>query len=305
MRVRLRTESGQAVLLTVVFLVVLIGAAAFTTDVGAWYRQQRAAQGTADAAALAGAQALPTDPATAQTLAQQYGDSNGGGVQGVTFSTGFEQDDTVNVAVQRTVPSFFAKIFGIDSATVRATASARADVPNQVYGVAPIVVNQQQCDLTGCAGCPCFDQTTTLPLGKGANLGAPGAFGFVNLDGGNNGVPVLAGWIQDGYDGFLGLGPYLSDPGAKFNAGPVQSALSSRIGTELLFPVYEPPMQGSGAGATYDVVGWVAFHLLSFDLRGSSGDITGYFTRVIWNGIQGTTDQHIPDFGVYSVELVH
>lgn len=304
MKARLRNESGQAVLLTVVFLTVLIGAAAITTDVGAWYRQQRAAQAAADAAALAGAQALPTDPATAQTLAQQYGASNGGGVKDISVSTGFEPNDTVNVSVERVAPSFFAKIFSIDSATVDAAASARAGVPNQVDGVAPIVVNEQECDLLGCAGCPCFNSTTTLPLGKGALLGAPGAFGLVDLNGGSNGNPALANWIQNGYDGYLGLGPYQSNTGAQFNSGPVQSALSARIGTELLFPVYEPPMSGGGANATYNVIGWVAFYLQSYDARGSSGSITGYFTRVIWNGIQSATNQHIPDFGVYSVELV-
>ena len=52
---RLRSESGQAVLMTVLFLTVLIGADALVMDVGAWYRQQRQAQATADAASLAGA----------------------------------------------------------------------------------------------------------------------------------------------------------------------------------------------------------------------------------------------------------
>lgn len=301
---RLRNESGQAVLLTVVFLVVLIGAAALTTDVGAWYRQQRQAQATADAAALAGAQVLPTDPAEAQTLAEQYGTANGGGVQSVGFGSALEPDDTINVSVQKVAPSFFARIFSIDSATVHAAASARADVPQQVSGVAPIVVNQQQCDLEGCAGCPCFDTTTTLPLGKGADLGAPGAFGLVDLNGGANGTPELADWIQNGYSGYLGLGAYQSDPGAKYNSALVQDALSARVGTELLFPVYDS-LSGAGANATYNVIGWVAFHLTSFDLHGSSGDLTGWFTRVIWNGIQSNTDQDIPDFGVYSVELVH
>ena len=66
-----RNERGQAMVLTVVFLVVLLGMAAMVLDVGSWYRADRDTQSTADAAALAGAQALPEDPATAKTLAQQ------------------------------------------------------------------------------------------------------------------------------------------------------------------------------------------------------------------------------------------
>jgi Flp pilus assembly protein TadG len=300
---RLRSESGQAVLLTVLFLTVLIGAAALVTDVGAWYRQQRQAQATADAAALAGAQALPIDPTQAQVLADQYATSNGGGLLpsgGITFRSDYQPDDTVVVKVSDDAPAFFANIFQISKATVTATAAARAGVPNQVDGVAPIVVNKLHPLLSG-PGCPCFNVTTTLPLGK---TGAPGAFGLVDLNGGSNGNPALATWIDTGYNGYLGLGNYQSNTGAQFNSGPVQSALSNRIGTELLFPVYDT-LTGNGANAVYDVIGWVAFHLTAFDAQGNSGDLTGWFTRVIWNGLQSSTNQHLPDFGVYSVELVN
>lgn len=309
MKTRLQEQSGQAILMTVLFLTVLVGVAALTVDVGSWYRQQRQAQATADAAALAGAQALPSDTAQAQTLAATYATSNGGGVQDITLRSDFQPNDTVVVRVRKDVPSFFANIFAIDHATVTATAAARAGVPNQVDGVAPIVVNQAHPLLSG-PGCPCFDTETTLPLGKD---GAPGAFGMVDLNGGSNGVPELADWVQNGYDGYLGLGDYESDPGAKFNAGPVQSALDDRVGTELLFPVYDT-LTGNGANAEYDVIGWVGFHLdcngtitngSCVGNHGSSGALTGYFTKVIWQGIQGTTDQNLPDFGVYSVELVN
>lgn len=304
MRTRFREESGQAVIMTVIFLVVLVGAAALTTDVGAWYRQQRQAQATADAAALAGAQALPaSDTTQAQTLAQQYADANGGGVDDIGFSSGFENNDTVTVDVKKSVPSFFANVFSIDHATVTATASARAGVPNQVFGLAPIAVDKHHPDLTG-PGCPCFDASTTLCLGTACNHLPPGAFGMINLDGGSNSDPELGDWVQSGYSGYLGLGQYLSDPGAKFNSTPVQSALSNRIGTDLLFPVYDRT-GGGGAGGYYNVIGWVGFHLTGFSGSGSSGELDGWFTKVIWNGLQGTTDNNLPDFGVYSVELVH
>jgi Flp pilus assembly protein TadG len=311
---RLREERGQAVLITVFFLTVLLGAAMLTTDVGDWYREQRQAQATADAAALAGAQALPADPSQAMSLAQQYADSNGGSVDavgGITLRDDWEPNDTVVVKVTRTAPGFFAKLFTINSVNVHATAAARAGVPEQVYGAAPIVVNKLHPMLSG-PGCPCFREETTLPLGK---TGAPGAFGMVNLDpNASNGVPNLAQWIQYGFDGYLGLGPYDSDPGAKFNSGGVLEALDSRVGTELLFPVYDT-LTGSGSNAQYNVIGWVAFHLDCVGLatsttdcvnnHGNSDTLTGYFTRVIWDGIQSQTNKHLPDFGVYSVSLVN
>jgi Flp pilus assembly protein TadG len=300
MKTRLRNERGQAVIMTVIFLTVLVGAAAIVTDVGAWYRQQRQAQATADAAALAGAQVLPGDTTTAQTLAAQYAASNGGGVKDITLRSDFQPNDTVVVKVEKDVPSFFANIFAIDHATVDATAAARADVPEQVAGAAPIVVNKLHPLLSG-PGCPCFHQSTTLPLGK---TGAPGAFALVDLNSGSNANGDLANWIENGYDGYLSIGDYFSNTGAQFSSSNVQTALSDRIGTELLFPVYDK-LAGGGSNAAYEVIGWVAFHLTSFDTVGNSGDISGWFTKVIWDGLQSSSNQNLPDFGVYSVQLVN
>jgi Flp pilus assembly protein TadG len=315
MSARLREERGQAVLVTVLFLAVLLGAVALTIDVGAWYREQRQAQATADAAALAGAQALPTDPARAMTLAAHYASVNGGGVpvSGISIATGIRTNDTVKVDVARTSPGFFAKIFSLDSVTVRSTAAARAGVPQEAKYVAPIVVNKLQPDLSG-PGCPCFNQETTLPLGKD---GAPGAFGLIDLDGTHNGTvgaSTLADWIANGFDDYLALGKYNSDPGAKFNSSEVAAALQARTGTELLFPVYDT-LTGGGSNAQYNIIGWVAFHLDCFgdvdahgvctSNHGNSQDITGYFTRVIWDGIQSTKNLNLPDFGTYSVSLIN
>jgi hypothetical protein len=313
MRRRLAAEDGQALLLTTVFLVVLIGAVALTIDFGAWYRQQRQAQAVADAAALAGAQALPADPAGALALVQKYAASNGGDVApaDVAFRSDYQPDDTVAVRATRTSPSFFSRLFSVGDVTVHASAAARAAVPDQVYGAAPIVVNKLHPLLSG-PGCPCFRTETTVPLDPN---GAPGAFGFANLDpAASNGVPPLAQWIHAGFAGYLPLGSYDSDPGAKFNASGIPAALGTRIGTQLLLPVYDL-LQGGGSVATYRVIGWVAFHLDCYGLATSSTDcsqphgnhasLTGYFTSVIWDGLQSSTNLHLPDFGLYSVSLVN
>ena len=73
----LRDERGQAFVLVVASLVVLLGMAALGIDVGSWYKAQRHDQAVADAAALAGSQALPDDPSQAQALALDYANKNG------------------------------------------------------------------------------------------------------------------------------------------------------------------------------------------------------------------------------------
>jgi hypothetical protein len=305
-RLRLRDEGGQAILVTVLFLTILCGGVALVIDVGAWYREQRQAQATADAAALAGAQALPADPGNSFTLAQQYANSNGGGVLAgdMTLRSDFEPNDTITVHAHRQAPGFFSRVFSIASVTVRAAATARAGVPEQAFGVAPIVVNKNHPLLSG-PGCPCFGIDTQLPLGKDALLGAPGAFGLVDLSNsnGNVGSSTLSDWVEHGYQQYLKLGAYDSDPGAKFNS--VDSALADREGSELLFPVYDS-LNGKGSNAQYDVIGWVAFHLIGISPKGGSSSwISGHFTRVIWQGIQSTTNKHLPDFGVHSVSLIN
>ena len=82
-------QRGQSLVLTLVFLTVLAGSAAIVLDVGSWYRADRKLQANADAAALAGAQALPASPGEAKAAALAYAGTNDGGVasDGVSFRT--------------------------------------------------------------------------------------------------------------------------------------------------------------------------------------------------------------------------
>src|SRR5918911_1588279 len=305
MRQLRRCERGQAIVLMVLFLTVLVGLVTLVVDLGAWFRSQRQLQSAADAAALAGAQALPDSPGDASALAQQYATKNASDLSSAEYSIGSDlvPNDRITVHVTRDAPGFFAKIFGIDSVRVGATAIAQAKMMAQARHVAPITVKNTQPMLSG-PGCPCFGpgNETTLPL----RTGAPGGFALVDLSRNGNGTTsndVIADWIEGGYPDYLPVGTYLSDPGAKFNNSQIQSALNSRIGSELLFPVYDT-YAGGGANAGYHVIGWAAFHLLSTALSGT-GMLIGYFTEVTWDGIGTTTTTGGgPNFGARTVQLV-
>ena len=71
-RARLRTQDGQVIVFVVAILVVLIGMGALVIDGGRWFQTQRQLQTAADAGALAGVQNLPSDPTTAQSIANTY-----------------------------------------------------------------------------------------------------------------------------------------------------------------------------------------------------------------------------------------
>ena len=300
-----RNQTGQATVLTLVFLTVLLGMAALVLDVGSWYRADRDTQSTADSAALAGAQALPDSTADASSLASSYASKNGGGLDGVSFSSSYGTNDTIKVTVKKPAQGIFTRLFGVSSINVGSKATARTALISSAKYVAPIVVKNMHPKLLGTAGCPCFDPSnvTTIPLGRN---GAPGAFDLLNLDGSRGGTSpgILADWMLKGYDGYLDIGQYYSDPGAKWDSSQMHDALDQRIGTTLLFPVYDD-LIGNGSNAQYHVIGWVGFHLLSYEARGSSGSITGYFTEVIWSGLQATSGSgQPPNFGARSVQLI-
>jgi secretion/DNA translocation related TadE-like protein len=303
-----RNQKGQATVLTLVFLVVLLGMAALVLDIGSWYRADRDTQSTADSAALAGAQALPDDTAQASSLASSYASKNGGGLQSVSFSSSFGPNDTITVQVKRPATGVFTKLFGVSSVNVGSKASARTALISQAKYVAPIAVKNTHPMLIGCNNGPCYGSQyeTKIPV---AQTGAPGAFALVNLlneQNGTSGASVLADWILHGFDGYLPLGGYFSDPGVKFNANQIQDALAARLAVNpvLLFPVYDT-LTGSGSNAEYHVIAWAAFHVDSFDKSGNTGSVTGYFTQVIWQGLQANPGgNQPPNLGVRSVQLI-
>jgi Putative Flp pilus-assembly TadE/G-like len=311
---RLKSEAGQAAALTAVFMTVLLGSCAMVLDVGAWFREDRDTQRIADAAALAGAQALPESTGDAQALALEYADKNGGGMgaEDIDFLDTVLPNDTISTEVERPAPGFFARLFGMDSVTVGSHAKARAGVPTSARWVAPITVSIEH-PMVSCRGrgLPCFDEATQIDLidlHRPGSGDAAGAFGLLNLNRGGGGAPgadELTGWMLRGYSDWMDIGNYFSAPSALFNSSQMYDALTERIrvGEEVLFPIYNPPIRRSGSNAEYDIIGWIGFTITSFDNRGSGGWVRGSFTRVIWEGIPSTTPS-TPDFGVRSVTLI-
>ena len=299
---RLRAERGQSTVMVVLFMTVILGMAAAVVDVGSWYRADRAVQQAADAAALAGAQALPQSTSQASSLALSYSDRNGGGVLGgdISFSTTERTNDTIAVRARRPAPGFFVRLFGIDSVTVDATAKARAGVLGAARWAAPFGVDERHQFISG-AGCPCFGRATDLSLQR---VG-PGAFRVINIDGsfGGTGPSIIADWIRNGYSGYMPIDWYFSDPGARFNSSQITNALTARLNSVMLLPVYRETIR-QGANFEYHVVGFVGFRLTNYTISGSNDVyLYGDFESITWDGIM-SEDGSDPDYGAHVVELI-
>ena len=308
---RLKSERGQAFVLAAVAMVMCMGMAALVLDVGNWFRDKRRLQGTVDAAALAGAQLLPDNPGSAQGQALNYANQNGGDVAGanIVITSKYQSNDTIEVSGQRNDTGIFSGILGIGGANITAKAKARVGPPAQGLHVAPMVV---YCDHPLIQNCnnnhtPQFNVPTTMDYDP---MGAPGAFGMLDLngEGGAVGSSEEADWILHGFDKYLGLGKYKSDPGAKFSSTNIQSALEARLNTVLLFPVFKT-LDGTGSNADYDIIGWIGFKLTSYEVHGNNATLHGYFTQYIAQGILAS---HSPGsggvpsslFGVMAIQLI-
>ncbi len=298
-------QSGQAYVITVLFLAVLLAMAAAVLDIGSWYRADRSLQATVDAAALAGAQALPGSTANASALAAQYATKNGGGTINITFKSQVVPNDTITVTGSRPAPGFFSKVLGVNSVTVHANASARVGGLSAAKWVVPIVVDEKHPKLQ-CNPNPCSGSTELVYQHFKAN-GSPngaGNFGFINLTGGSSGTSDLGDLITNGWNQYMDLGDYDAVTGNMFSSSHIGDNLDARIGDVLLFPIFRK-LTGSGTGAKYEIIGWAGFRLTGMDLHGSNEKLFGEFVSVTWDGIQAETASDAGvDFGVKNVSLV-
>jgi hypothetical protein len=285
--------------LLAVSMVALIACGAFVMDVGAWIQGHRATQAVADASALAGAQALPVDTGMATAVALDYSSKNGGGVASadIQFASSTLPNDTIRVRARRTGTGFLARVVGISSVNLTADAEARAFNLAEATYAAPFGISKSEPFLSG-SGCPCYNEQTSFELGK---VG-PGGFEVINIDGshGGTGPDTLSSWILDGLESSMPLGWYYSDTGAKFSSSQVKDAMDSRVGSVLLFPVYDA-VQSNGANLQYHIVGWAGFFVTGWNAQGNNATISGYLKHVAWEGHISTSASNY--FGAVVVKL--
>ncbi len=310
---RSRGESGQVLVFVAFILIALVGMSALVIDVGSWFHAQRKLQTAADAAALAGAQHLPTEQSTALTVALDYAQRNYSGIPAPTVT--FPNVATIHVAAQADTPGIFAPVlnsaFGV--VTVHAEAAAQVSAPSSLKNVAPVVVkNTAACIVLNPS---CFGQTTTLKFDDSAINSS--TVGLIDLRcqagsssvscGGGPGGSTLADWIRCApcWSGTLPSSVWYDDKTGE-TIGPIKSALTDAAAarTVLFFPVFDvaDPAQGS-----FHVIGWAAFviDVGGVDWGSHVKSLTGHFVTFIATDVAGGNPNSDPanDFGVHVITL--
>jgi Flp pilus assembly protein TadG len=144
----LRDESGQALIMMAMSLVMLLAFSGFVIDVGHLYYSHQELVASTNAAAMAGAEGLSTSGAAALSDASAYGSQSGSynhyanlnvthfntALACVTAGAGSSvpcvndgagnKVNAIQVTQIATVPTYFMRIFGHDSDTISATGTA-------------------------------------------------------------------------------------------------------------------------------------------------------------------------------------
>ncbi len=130
---RRRDESGVVLAFFALSVLSLLGIAALVVDFGYWSLRAEQMQRAADAAALSGVAYMPNFT-KAEAVADKVAGDNGFTASTVAVSVpslnGQPQDDELAVQITDSkVPTFFAKVFGLDSITEVRSSTAKYDQP--------------------------------------------------------------------------------------------------------------------------------------------------------------------------------
>lgn len=125
-----RYRGGQLAVILTLALPTLIGAIALGTDVSIFYFNRLQLQKGADAAVLAGATCLPSNPSLAINTARSYANLNGVKTAEIVSTRISSSNTMITINVRRAVSYYFAPVFGLTGmVSAAATAGVQASRP--------------------------------------------------------------------------------------------------------------------------------------------------------------------------------
>jgi hypothetical protein len=292
-------ERGNILPLIAVLLLLIFGFAAMVIDLGWLFVVRGELQNAADAGALAGVVELVNNGEDfAQTIAVTFATEDGQFRLNRTSPKADAVDvtvlgpETLQVLISRAegtaagpVPTIFARIWGKETAEVRAVAVATLD--HRVVGVGPGIL------------LPIGVKDTWLVDGDGDGLPDPkdiyphiqseSNFGLLDLDGGANSNDDIKKWIEYGYDDYLIIPEdgckclkLEGDPG--ISGGSLTTFLESQYNNRVVLPVFNK-VTGAEAGTLYHVIGFVGVIITDVKL---TGDQAGRYIDVTFTEFAST-----------------
>jgi len=282
-RVLSRSAEGQIIVVIAIAATALVGALSLGTDVGVFYFNWMQMQKAADAAVLAGASYLPSDPVAAIATTATYAEQNGVAPTEIVSTSVGDNGNSITISVRRSVPTYFARVLGLFSGSVAARATAAVMGLGSVNGMLPIGI----------------DSRTTYTFGQEVSLMTgqygPGNWGPLVL--GPSGASNFANNVEYGYSGTFNIGDWITTE-TGLMVGPTQQSFDARIslglseypaGTFTNHSLTDPrvvtvPMMdfaNVNGQSQAQLMGFAELWLVGMD---SQGTITTYFIQQVGDG---------------------
>lgn len=294
----IQDESGNAMIITVLFMSVFILLSALVIDAGLLFLMKNRLANAADAAVLAGAQELPTKTGAAVTIAKAYGVDNKLKENEMVVTVG-ENSRSISVTATRKVNLIFGRLAGFMNSDVKATATASVGSIQGSEGIVPLGIEDEGFQ---------FSHEYTLKVGAGSS--ETGWFGALAL--GGPGAQTYEDNLTYGYRAMIRIGDVI-DVKTGNMSNPTNRAIEYRMNQCSHSPactaekfvadcprLVKVPVIKKLSNGDVQVVGFSAFLLKGVNGQGTESIITGTFVRTI---MAGEIDTLGKDYGLLGVKL--
>ena len=317
MTVKSKKEAGQALVLSCLLLLILLGVAAFSIDYGCAVTWRTELRRAVDAAALAGGAEIEGDDPVATAISfagknRVAGDNLSLSANDVVLGT-YDFDyhtfsavedpalanairvvgDRSSSSLDGPIPTLLASVMGVD--TVELSAEATAAMNPLVSGVAggsgvPLVPFLIHADSVGGINGGVFSPALEQNVAFYPTVDdIPGNFGLANLDGGSNDTPELVEWITNGFpdpieiSGDTGVLTVEGTPGF---VSAIKTAVEDRIGETVIVLVFDE-VSGVGSNSVFQVRTFCALQITGCKLTGAPAtqNITGKVVPLVTSGV--------------------
>ena len=319
-------QRGSAAVVTGIFMVILIGISAFVLDFGVSYETASRLQNSLDSAALAALQELPAENtasaawSAAENTAVVYASLNDFEITPENIRPVYKNDIAtnaiigINITKSVAVEYNFARVLGIDSATVTRTATAGLVPAGGIKGAVPLSItdsglsNAIAANVVSGLRIKCSSNTSDIGIDC---TEVSGWFGALRFEG--TGASIYSDLLANGYSGSLFVGQELEMENGNMS-GPTMDGFTTRYNkckdgctAESYLPdcpklVYVPVVEVI-SGSCIKIVSFATFFLTECGGSGKDSYIKATYIKdtVIPDSAAGESGR---DFGLYVGKLL-
>jgi Flp pilus assembly protein TadG len=304
---RAQREDGAVIVMVALMMVVTLGGAAISIDLGDAWQEKRQLHTATDAAALSAGEVFALDGDGCASVAGTFLEENDDESSQESCTTGLGIVSSAGyVTVAATKPQSW-RFVETESGTISSQTSVEWGLPASAGGMRPFALCQDYPPFSAWMNNPVGPASTSesiqIPFTKnGLGCGdSPGNWAFLDYDGTSGGADDLKDWFAEGYPEPVEFPSTIQAQTGHVSS--LQSTLNTLVSNGTVFPiaVYDL-VYGSGNQTSYHAVGVVKVKLIDFSI--TSNQSSQYMTFQFVPGfLTGTCCGTGPDTGARVVNI--